>query len=68
MKMQFCDPNCQQPYALPTTSSGRSHGRRNTRCVGKLRIDAMLPEADVVFSSVPLTAASRGMLGEAQFP
>ncbi len=30
-------------------------------------LDHMLPEADVVFSSVPLTAASRGMLGEAQF-
>ena len=30
-------------------------------------LDAMLPEADVVFSSVPLTAASRGMLGETQF-
>ncbi len=27
----------------------------------------MLPEAVVVFSSVPLSAASRGMLGEAQF-
>lgn len=30
-------------------------------------LDDMLPEADVVFSSVPLTAASRGMIGEAQF-
>ncbi len=30
-------------------------------------LDYMLPEADVVFSSVPLTAASKGMLGEAQF-
>lgn len=30
-------------------------------------LDDMLPEADVIFSSVPLTAASRGMLGVAQF-
>ncbi len=30
-------------------------------------LDTMLPQADVVFSSVPLTAASRGMFGKDQF-
>lgn len=41
---------------------------RDVAYVGKPdELDELLPEADVVFSSVPLTPASRGMLGAAQF-
>jgi len=41
---------------------------RDVEYVGKPdELDALLPEADVVFSSVPITDESRGMLGAPQF-
>lgn len=42
--------------------------RRDVEYVGKPdELDALIPEADVIFSCVPLTARSRGMLGRRQF-